>query len=362
MGEFQRIPMDIFPKKIFVRCPNWVGDVVMATPLFECLRAKFADSEICAGIRGYAKGVLEGSPCFDRIIVCDDRNLSGFFETVKKIKAGSFDMSLMLTNSTRTFLSLYLGRAGKIYGYRRNIHSFLLAGGPKPQRLPDGRIKPIPMMDYYLGFCGPLGIQLPEKAVPRLYVSEEAERKGSALLAKYGVAGGDLVIGLNPGAKFGSSKCWPTGHFAKLAEMLAEKFAAKIVLFAGPGEDAIADAIVKQAKTEIINTAPDKVDLAVLKPLVKRCALLVTNDTGPRHYAVAFGVPAVVIMGPTDPAYTSSCLDKTTVLRIPMECSPCHKRSCPLGHHRCMRDISPEMVLTACAKLLEGNKGASGKC
>ena len=121
----------------------------------------------------------------------------------------------------------------------------------------------------------------------------------------------------------------------------------------GRGEEKIAEAILAKTKAPIINTACDHIDLEMLKPLIKRCDLLVTNDTGPRHYAVAFGVPVVVIMGPTDPRYTSANLEKTIVIRTQAECSPCHKKICPTDH-RCMRQITPRMVFEAGEKLLNG--------
>ncbi|UCE72002.1 MAG: hypothetical protein JSU99_01460, partial [Nitrospiraceae bacterium] len=110
---------------------------------------------------------------------------------------------------------------------------------------------------------------------------------------------------------------------------------------------------VEQSPATIINTGPDRVDLALLKPLINRCNLLITNDTGPRHYGVAFSVPVVVIMGPTNPVYTASNLDKSVVLRKEMDCSPCHKRTCPHGHHNCMKMITPDEVLQAGIQLLE---------
>ena len=157
---------------------------------------------------------------------------------------------------------------------------------------------------------------------------------------------------MNPGASFGSSKCWPVEHFARLAEMLQSYFQSKIILFAGPKEDEIAEAIVGISRVNIINTAPDKVDLDLLKPLVKRCELLITNDTGPRHYGVAFDVPTVVLMGPTDPKYTESDLESSEVIRLELACSPCHKKVCPQDH-KCMRDITPEMVLEKSKGLIQ---------
>ena len=89
----------------------------------------------------------------------------------------------------------------------------------------------------------------------------------------------------------------------------------------------------------------------MLKPFVQRCGLMITNDTGPRHYAVALNVPVVVIMGPTDPRYTNANLDRTVVVRKELECSPCHKKVCPRGHE-CMKGIQPNEVFAAAEQLL----------
>jgi heptosyltransferase-2 len=102
----------------------------------------------------------------------------------------------------------------------------------------------------------------------------------------------------------------------------------------------------------MIDTRADRVDLEMLKPLVKRCNLFVTNDTGPRHYAVAFDVPTVVIMGSTDPRYTAANLEHTAVVRKELACSPCHKKVCP-RQHECMREIRPAEVLEAAERLLK---------
>ncbi|MBT8146062.1 MAG: glycosyltransferase family 9 protein, partial [Gammaproteobacteria bacterium] len=202
-----------------------------------------------------------------------------------------------------------------------------------------------PMQDYYLEICRHLGLKLPNKPKPILYVSEQTQQQGDELLTKYGISSKDTVFGLNPGASFGSSKCWPPEYFARLAEQLQERYGCKLLLLVGPGEHEIAASIVAESRATVINTATDQVDLALLKPLIKRCDLLVTNDTGPRHYAVAFDVPAVVVMGPTNPIYTASNLEKTRVLQKDLPCVPCHKKVCPLGHHNCMRQVLPEDVM-----------------
>ncbi|MEE9556683.1 MAG: glycosyltransferase family 9 protein, partial [Candidatus Adiutricales bacterium] len=168
----------------------------------------------------------------------------------------------------------------------------------------------------------------------------------------YNINPDDMVIGLNPGAKFGASKCWPAEYFARLAELFEEEWGARVLLFSGPGEEEIAAVITKASRANIAVLGSVRLDLALLKPLVKRCALLVTNDTGPRHYAVAYDVPVAVIFGSTDPALTASNLEKTATLRRDLDCSPCHKKICPYDHD-CMSLISPEEVFQESAKLLK---------
>ena len=338
------------PKKILIRCPNWVGDIVMATPVYDCFRENFPDAEVFACVRKYARGIIEDGPWFDGIIACNDKDFYGFFQTVRAIRKVKPDMAVLLPNSTRSFLTAKFGGAGSIYGYKRNLRKFFMSGGPVPV-VQDGVIKPMPMVDYYLEICRHLGLQVPEGLKPRLYISGHLQEKGNRTMEAYGIAVEDNVIGLNPGASFGSSKCWPPENFAKLAEIIEEEIRCKIILFAGPGEEEIAKAIIEKSNAKIIDTSPDNIDLAHLKPLINRCELLVTNDTGPRHYAVAFDVPVVVLMGPTDPLYTSANLDRTLVIREEMDCTPCHKKICPTDH-RCMRNITPERVFEGVRELL----------
>lgn len=343
--------MKTLPKTLLVCCPNWVGDVVMATPALDCLRQNYPEATLVGVIRKYVRGVVQDGPWFDQIIGCDDKTAGGFYKLVRTIRGLEPDIAIVLPNSIRSALSVLLGGVKEIYGYRRNGRSLLLTGGPKPIRV-EGGILPVPMVEYYLEICRWLDLKIPEVIKPSLFLSDSLREKGNQLLDIYGIKPGDMVIGMNPGAQFGSSKCWPPQYFAKLAEMFAQQWDCNILLFVGPGEDEIGQSIIETSKASIINTGPDKVDLALLKHLIKRCQLLVTNDTGPRHYAVAFDIPVVVIMGPTDPRYTAANLDKTLVLRQELECSPCHKKKCPRDHE-CMLMIKPEAVFQASKKLLE---------
>jgi len=211
------------------------------------------------------------------------------------------------------------------------------------------------MTEYYLGICRWLGLSVPDKVQPKLYIGQQVLKRAESLFQRHGIRKNDLVIGLNPGASFGESKCWPPEYFAELAELCEKELDAKVLLLAGPGEERIVQAILQKSRAKIINTHDEVVDLELLKPLIQRCSLLITNDTGPRHYAVAFDVPVVVIMGPTDPRYTASNLDRTVVIRKDLYCSPCHKKTCP-REHQCMTGITAAEVFTAAKNLLKENK------
>jgi heptosyltransferase-2 len=337
--------------RILIRCPNWVGDIVMATPVFECFRNSFPQAEIIALIRSYACGILAGNPWLDRVVGCQDKGLSSFLQTIWQVRALQPDVAVLLPNSLRSYFSVRLAGVKTTYGYRWETRRFLVTDGPDPP-MENGRFKPQPMVYYYGELCRYLGLEYPEHPKPRLFIPPETEEVGRERLEGYGIRADDMVIGFNPGASFGASKCWPPEHFARLAELFQAAFGCRILLFGGPGEEPIADAIVAASRAEIINTLPDLVGLDGMKPLIRRCDLLVANDTGPRHYAVAFDVPVVVLMGPTSSLYTDANLERTRLIRSGADCSPCQKKVCPIDHH-CMRDILPERVFEESKALLE---------
>src|SRR6056297_3104501 len=307
-------------ENILIRAPNWVGDVVMAVPFYKCIRANFPRAGLYCCIRKYAARILEGNPWFDGMIAADDKTLKGVLGLAGKIRKAHIEAAFVLPRSPRSLLTARLGGVRQVFGYRQPAYGLLLTDGPLHPKAIRGA-QPRPMTELYLGLARWLGLELPASTKPELFITEQEQAVADGLLRQYGIGGGERVIGLNPGARFGASKCWPPAYFARLAELLQEAMNCRLLLFVGPGEENIAAAIEARSGAEIINTAADRINLADLKPMINRCDLLITNDTGPRHYAVAFDVPVVVIMGPTD--------------------------------HRCMTGITPEEVLEAALDLLE---------
>lgn len=338
-------------KTVLVFCPNWVGDVVMSTPTLNCIRQNLPDARIIGLIRNYARGVIEDGPWFDEIVEINDKTTGGMLDLVWQLRRLKPDLALILPNSFRSALIARLGGAKRIYGYRRNGRTALLTGGPPPMRN-GNRITPRPMVEYYMEICRWLNFDTPTELKPLLFCSDANSATGASYIESYGIAPDDMLIGMNPGARFGSSKCWPVEYFARLAELIEQRWNCKIMLFTGPGEQALGDQIVKLSNAKIINPGPDNINLELLKSMVQRCRLLITNDTGPRHYAVAFDIPVVVLMGPTDSRYTDANLEKTIILRRDLECLPCHHKECPL-HHDCMAQILPQEVMEAGERLLQ---------
>jgi len=337
-------------QKILVSCPNWVGDVVMATPVFDCIRHNFPQAVITGLIRTYAYGVIKDGPWFDEVICSQDKTLRGFCRSVQEARRFKPDLAFVFSHSQRSVLIAWLGGSKEIVGFKGNGLSRLLHKGPEKAGARGGQ-GIVPMVESYMELCRALHLDISVDKKPQVYFSRQDKEWAEHYLGALGLKPHERVVGMNPGARFGSSKCWPPEHFARLAELLEVQTGCRVLLLAGPGERELSERICSLSSASILNTGHEPVDLHRLKPLIKRCEVLVSNDTGPRHYAVAMDVPVVVIMGPTNPAYTNANLENQTVVRRDLDCAPCHLKVCPRDHE-CMKAIPPEEVFQETLKLL----------
>ena len=356
-------------KKILIRAPNWVGDVVMATPAFRCIRENFADSHITLLIKKNLRSIINGSPWFDDVIELETKagkSRNGFFfpqkifsgntkkylGLIQKLRQERFDLGFLFPNSFSSALTVWLSGAKRRIGYRRDARSFLLTDGI--ERLSEnGKFRPNYMGDYYLRLCTQLGCKIVSKQL-ELFISRECEDNADELLKKYHIDEKPFFL-INPSASYGSSKLWTAEGFARTADLLREVDDCNIVLTSGPGETKLADEIEGLSKKGLINLSREPITLDVLKVLVKKCMLLITLDSGPRHFAVALNRPVVVLIGPNDPRYTESAYEIGRVIREDIECSPCQLKTCPTDR-RCMTLISPEKVVQACIEVLNSEE------
>ncbi len=162
---------------------------------------------------------------------------------------------------------------------------------------------------------------------------------------------GRPTLGINPGATYGSAKRWYPEKFAEVARALSDQY--EIVLFGGPNEVEMANDIESRLKGINITNLAGKTSVQELCAMIGGLDLFITNDSGPMHVAAAYQVPTVAIFGPTRHLETSQWRnEKSVIVRHDMECAPCMKRECPLGHHECMKSITADEVIEAVKKLI----------
>jgi heptosyltransferase II len=346
--------------KIAVFWPNWIGDAVMATPAVRALREHFASASFIGVLRPYIAGVLEGSPWMDSQVFLDAQ---GPWEwrwppVARRLRNEHIDLAVLFPNSFRSALVAWLGNCRTRIGYRRYGRSLLLTDGLSPDRNADGGRAPSPVVDAY----NRLALQAGCRTVTRrmeLYTVPADESAADAVWKKAGFTNRTRVIALNPGAAFGSAKYWPAEYFGQLARWLAQKRDHGVLILCGPGEREMVRKISALAGPGPIHSLADhQLSLGLTKACVRRARLLVTTDSGPRHFAAAFDRPVVTLFGPTHIAWTETYYAKAIHLQKKVNCGPCQCRVCPLDH-RCMKLLMPAEVFAAVTQLLNREEGSA---
>jgi heptosyltransferase-2 len=340
--------------RVVVFCPNLIGDTVMATPALRALRRGFPGAHFAGVMKPPIAPTLAGGPWLDEVILTDPGSKDPsrrFLGVVQKLRAGRFDLAVLLPNSARSALMAMLGGIPRRAGYARGGRALMLTDKLAAPTSADGKFVPVPIVGYYLGLARILGC--PEES-PRLelYTTSEDERAADAAWERLGLAG-KRVVCLNTGGAFGPAKNWPIEHFADLAAKLAGETGRSVLVVCGPAEKDNARAIVAATgRPDVVSLADETLSIGLSKASIKRAELLVTTDSGPRHFATAFGVPVVSLFGPTAIGWTRTYHPRAIHLQVPVPCGPCQKPTCAEGHHRCMRDLDPGSVFEACLRLL----------
>lgn len=335
-----------------MRLPNPLGDAVMATPALRALRRGLPDAEIHALGPPQHEPLLAGVEGFDVYHPYRGRSFAALRERARALQDLAFDVAVILPDSPRAALDAVVARIPRRIGYGRDwLRRALLTQSIDAPREHGQRV-PFSMIERYLRIPRLLGI--PDAGDRLTLVVSEADKDAAdAALSAVGVARDDAMLLVSPGAAFGRSKLWPPRHFAQACDEITRRFGLRVVLAPAPNpeEEAIA-AQVAQAMQEACVVLPPTDGLGTFKAVVARATLVLTNDTGPRHLAVALDRPVVTLMGPTDPRHTAHHLERQRVLFLDLACRPCHAKECPLGHQRCLVDLPPEQAVEAAAQLL----------
>ena len=357
------------PSKILVVQPSWVGDAVMATPALRALRELYPRAEISYLLRRYVKPIYSGMPWWDRLITYRTGKTrakagKGIFDLAARLRSAKFDLAVLLPNSFKSALLCKLAGIDRIVGYERDGRGLLLSDKLLPAK-ERGKYVPTPIVHYYLGIARYLGSHHRD-ATLQLFTSEQEKAEAGRVLERAGLEAGiskpaslglpPLVL-LNPGAQYGEAKCWLAEHFAAVADRFIDELGATVLISGAPRERRILDSVQHHMKHAAVDLSTKGITLGSLKEIIRRCDLVVTNDTGPRHIAAAFDVPVVTVFGPTFPEWTEINFARERKVAVKVFCGPCQKKMCPLDH-RCMTRVTPGMVYSRSLEVLPNGKNS----
>ena len=305
--------------KILIELPTWLGDAVMVTPAIENIVNFYKDVDIIFIGSFVSIEVLKNHPKAIKTLVLDKK-----YTSLYKI-------------------SRDLGNFDAFYSFRSSVRSNffkLLISAKKKHQFDKNKYQNYHQVEKYNDFIN-----------DSLLIDSTA---GKLQIYGYNIAKSKKkILGINPGASYGTAKCWYPQEFAKVARKLSSEY--DIIIFGGPGETDIAsdieqvliDCSVKNYKSLAGNTT-----ITELINQISNLDLFITGDSGPMHIAAAFQVPTVAIFGPTKDAETSQWMnDKSTIVKKNLDCQPCMKRKCPLKHNNCMKLIKAGEVLHAVKSL-----------
>ncbi len=348
--------------KLAIFLPNWLGDLAMATPTLRALRRHFGpDARLVGIMRPYLADVLGGTDWLDEQWFFDRRSKDSgrrSWALMRRMRAERFDIAVLLTNSLRTATMAWAGGARQRVGYALYGRGPLLTEKLRPQRA-GRRLAPSPVVDTYLALAEAIGCGHESRRL-QLATTEQDELSADAVFDGLGLRDDRRIVTLNSSGAYGGSKLWPVEYFGELARRVVEELDHDVLVMCGPKEREIARDVVRLAGVpRVVSMADQPLGLGTAKACIGRGRLMVSTDSGPRHMAAALGRPLVTLFGPMLPTWSENPTQRAVNMTVDLDCIGCHRRICPVGHHRCMRDITVEMVFREVTGLLEESSAAA---
>ncbi|MCH9633625.1 MAG: ADP-heptose--LPS heptosyltransferase 2 [Chlamydiae bacterium] len=325
--------------------PNWIGDAVMASPIIAIVKSQWPGAKITIMAQGAICSLFQ-----------NDQHVSSFFtldksqsqkEQVAELKNHQFDFAFILTHSFSSAWLIFRAKIPYRMGYAKDFRKWLLTDS-----LPYPRSKTSEHMiaTYQKLFQG-FGIK--ERQEPRLYLSEYEKKGAKTFLEKCEIFSDHILIGINPSAAFGSSKCWLEERYREVAKLLLEDPKFILLFFGDSKSEEKINRISMDLGPRVFNLS-GSTTLRQLMALVNECDLFLTNDSGPMHVACALKTRVLALFGSTSPEATGP-YNQSRIIRKEVNCSPCFKRECPIDF-RCMKSITVEEVYQTILDELKASK------
>ena len=338
-------------KKILIVRTDKIGDLVLSTPVIKAVRDAYPDSYIAAMVRPYAHEIIKDNPHLNEVITYEKAKRGiGILNDLKfilKLRKKKFDLALVLHPKNRTHIIMLLAGIPERIGYNKKLGRLLTKKIP---HLKEYGLKH--EIDYTLDIVRYIGINPKEK---KLYVNvdKDADKRVGDIFVKNGISKGDTVVAIHPGSSCGSKR-WSVERFAKVADLLVEKYGAKIVIIAGPHDRIFGDKTAGSMKAKNTNLS-GKTTVSDIVSILKRSSLFISNDSGPVHMACAIGTPTISIFGRSDrglsPARWRPVGKKDIVLHKDVGCEICLAHNCKRGF-ACLEAITVKDAFEAAERIL----------
>jgi heptosyltransferase-2 len=334
---------------VLVRGVNWIGDAVMTMPALRALKRSHGGRRISLLVKPWVAPLFEKDPNIDELILYSGEygGLAGRLKLVARLRKYGFCSAVLFQNAFDAAAIAFLAGIPERIGYRRDARGLLLT-----RAVPfDGKVRNLHHIDYYLNLLFEAGFET-KKSPPWIYLSLGERLRARASLAHLKRP----VVGLNPGAVYGSSKRWSPERFAAVARRVIEEADGSAVVFGGPSETGIAEEILGRLPAPLgsrMLVMAGRTSLRELAALISECDVLVTNDSGPMHIGYAVGTPLVAVFGSTSPELTGPVGGGHRVIRKEVECAPCFERECRRGDLICMDLVGVNEVFEAVKDLLK---------
>ncbi|MDP2855300.1 MAG: lipopolysaccharide heptosyltransferase II [Smithellaceae bacterium] len=332
--------------KILIRGTNWVGDAVMTLPAVASVRAAYPRAHLAILAKPPIDDIYKMFSAADEIIPYENKydNPVGVFQLAWRLRLKKFDAAILLQNAVEAAIMTLAAGIPLRAGFNTDGRGFLLT---HPIRR-TGEILKVHQIDYYLEMVKALGCADIDRAMHlETHISPATARD---IIKQYVPGNGEPVIGIAPGATYGPAKRWMPERFAAAGDRLSAELDARVVLFGGKSDWETAEQVRKNARADMLNIA-GKTTLQEAVYCISQCRLFISNDSGLMHVAGALNIPTVAIFGSTNPVTTSPAGEKTILVRKPVSCSPCLKKTCPTDF-RCMTLITVDDVVAAANTLL----------
>jgi heptosyltransferase-2 len=332
--------------KILIVGPSWVGDMVMAQCLFKLIKANQPHAHIDVLAPAWSIPIVERMPEVINAIkmplghgVWDLRTR---YQLGRELRSKNYDQAILLPNSFKSALVPYFANIPKRTGFRGEMRYGLL----NDLRVLDKKRYSL-MIERFMALGVPKNSPLPEKyPLPALQIAKDTQK---TTIEKYELSTDQPILSLAAGAEFGPAKRWPVEYYAEIANRKLQE-GWQVWLFGSKNDTPVTHQIVELTQGKAINLA-GRVNLEETIDLLELSSMVVSNDSGLMHIASALNIPLIAIYGPTTTAFTPPLSEKAKTLFLDLDCRPCFERTCPLKHGRCMRDLTPAMVLDAMTDL-----------